>query len=113
MSAPCKILEQGGAGLKLWPKNVGGAYQLMMLDPDTKQFTSVETYLFAHGCKGAVAKMLLSNIARVTTAINKSPTAFTKGSPSSGISLVQLLRTADTVTRTGRRNARVHPFSSR
>ena len=112
VSAPCKILEQGGAGLKLWPKNIGGKYKLLLKDPEADAFVAVQDYLYAHGCNGPVANMLKSNLSRVEGAINASPTTFTKKYPN-GLSLVQLLRTADAVTRSGSSNVRVHPFAPR
>lgn len=111
--APCKILEQGGAGLKLWPKNVGGTYQLLVQDPGSGSFMEVTSYLRTYGCNGPVSRMVVSNLQRVLSALNTNPVAFTKNNPT-GLSLVQLLRTADAVTRTGSNNdRRVHPFARR
>jgi hypothetical protein len=113
VSAPCKILEQGGAGLKLWPKNVGGTYQLLVRDPGSGSFMEVTSYMHTHGCNGPVSRMIKGSLQRTLSAINTNPTAFTKNNPT-GISLVQLLRTTDVVTRSGSNNDhRLHPFARR
>lgn len=111
--APCKTLEQGGAGLKLWPKNIGGTYQLLVQDPGTGSFVEVVSYLHRHNCVGALSRMIVSNLQSVLSALNTNPTAFTKNNPT-GLSLVQLLSTADTVLKSGRSHGRrLHPFARR
>ncbi len=111
--APCKIVEQGGASLKLWPANVHGMYQLLVYDSEVNGHVDVQALLAQYNCTGPVATMIKSHIARVMTAINKNPAPFIKHG-SAGTSLVKLLRTADAVLGGNQRNGhRVHPFAPR
>jgi len=58
--------------------------------------------------------MLMRNVERVVSAANKNPGVF-RQQATNGISLVKLLRTADTVLSAGSstNGRRVHPFPSR
>jgi len=113
-AAPCTILEQGGASLKLWPANVDGRYQLLVYDSEAKGHVDVQALIYRYNCSGPVATMIRSQVERVMQAISRNPAPFIQHG-SAGTSLVNLLRTADTVLggsqRHGRR--RVHPFTRR
>ena len=98
--APCKILEQGGAGLKLWLANTGSGFRVVVKN-GSGNLVDLQALLANYGCSGPMARMLSNNLDRIISAAKKDPTAFRKHS--SGVSLVQLLRTADRVRKPERR----------
>lgn len=109
----CKILEQGGANLRFWVMNVQGTHKLCIRS-DRGDYVDVVSFISMHQCNGPTAQLVVSNLNRVISAMAKSPGAF-RSNNSTGVSLVKLLRTADTVLGSGRpANARrLHPFSAR
>jgi hypothetical protein len=97
---PCKEIEQGGAGLTVWIMNIRGTYRAVIRRA-SGDFVTAESFLDAYGCRGPTASALRSNLARVSSAANSNPAAFQRYA-AAGSSLVQLLKTADEVIRTGR-----------
>ncbi len=111
-TGPCKKLEQGGANLRFWVKNVGGTHKLFLRGEDGN-LVEVLSYMGAYGCDGPVSRMIERNLPRVISALQGKPAVFLRRG-TSGISLTELLQTADAALKTGRAsNGRVHPFARR
>lgn len=111
-STPCKEIEQGGAGLSIWIMNIRGMHRAVMRRA-SGEFVTVESFLAAYACRGPTASMLRTNLDRISAAANKDPAAFQRFA-STGASLVQLLKTADTVLKAGSKpNERLQPHTRR
>jgi hypothetical protein len=110
---PCKILEQGGANVRFWTMNVQGRYGLYMRG-EKGNFVDVAQFISNYGCNGPVARTVVNNLNRVLQAMNKNPGPF-RDKAATGVSLVQILRTADTVLSPGRSpdGRKLHPFAPR
>lgn len=112
-TGPCKKIEQGGASLRFWIKNIDGQHKLYLRGDDGK-FIEVTSYLSVYNCDGPVTRMIANNLSRIIIALRSRPSSFLRRG-SAGISLTELLQAADEDRKSRRpTNARrVHPFSRR
>lgn len=110
MSAPCKAVEQGGAGLKLLVVTNRGTPMLLLPGTSPRNRYEVVSYLSTHGCTGPMARNILLHMDRITEAMRKNIVPFRKYV--NGASLVTLLRTTDAVLKDTRssQDARSNPF---
>jgi len=98
-SAPCKMLEQGGANLRFWPMNVGRGFNLFIRS-DKGDLVEAGSFIGGHNCNGPTARMISSYLNRVLQAVTRNPGAFRKYG-STGVTLNQMLRIADAVLKDG------------
>lgn len=111
-AGPCKVIEQGGAGLRFWLLSVQGSYQLCIRTPEGS-LVNVETFLSSYRCSGPAARVVRNSLSKVLNATSKNPGAFLRHA-ASGVSLVQLLRTADSVLAGSAQNGKKLPaFTNR
>ena len=99
-SGPCKLIEERGASLKLWPKNVGGTFRLLVKN-ESGSFIDALAFISSNGCAGAASQVVVSNANHVLSAAAKNPAPFLDHS-ASGLSLVGLLQLADRIHKVGR-----------
>ena len=99
-SGPCKLIEESGAALKLWPKNVGGRFRLLVKN-ESGSFIDALAFITANACSGPASKVVVGNANHVLSAAAKNPAPFLNHS-ASGLSLVGLLQLADQIHKVGR-----------
>lgn len=113
-SAPCKMLEQGGANLRFWPMNVKGNFGIYIRS-DQGELVEAGSFIGSHNCNGPTARMISSYLNRVLQALSRNAGAFRKYG-STGVTLNQMLRIADAILKDGSANnnaRKVRPFSAR
>jgi len=112
-SAPCKQVEQGGAGLKLLVATDRGLPMLLMRAPSSGDRYDITTYLSMHKCGGPTARSILLHAERILQAMRTNIAPFRKFA--NGASLVTLLKTADAVLKDTRssQNAKRGPVPDR
>jgi hypothetical protein len=112
-SAPCKMLEQGGANLRFWPMNVNGSFGVF-IKSDRGDLVEASAFIGSHSCNGPTARMIRSYLNRVLQALTRNAGAFRKFG-STGVTLNQMLRIADAVLKDGSASngRKVRPFSTR
>jgi len=99
--APCKAVEQGGAGLKFWVTGgSGGPVLVVNLGQDGGRY-EILSYLQSNGCDGSTARTVKANINHILSAVRVDSAAFKRHA--NGVSLVKLLRIADSVSKNQRR----------
>ena len=109
-SAPCKSIEQGGAGLKLLVATNGGIPLLLVRGSSPGDKYDIISYVSMHKCTGPTARNILLHSGRIIQAMRTDIAPFRKYV--NGASIVTLLKTADAVLKDtrSRRNDRPNPF---
>ena len=99
--------------MRFWTMNVQGSYGLYIRG-EKGNFVDVAQFISTYQCNGSVARTVVSNLGRVLMAMNKNPGPF-RDNAATGVSLVKLLRTADSVLAPGRSpdGRKLHPFAPR
>lgn len=106
---PCKVLEQGGASLRLWILSTSAGHRVVI--KSSGSMIELSSFLGTYGCSGPTARMLQNNLARISAAVNNDPATFKRYS-GKGVSMVQLLKLVDAVTQKqrSRPNAKGRPL---
>lgn len=112
-SPDCKTLVSGGAGTRLWPISTDKGVQLTVRTL-RNGFVELGTFLATYRCTSSAAKMLSRHLGTIRTAALQHPAAFLSYRKN-GVSLVELLRLSEKLTKKGRPNVQptvsAHPPS--
>ena len=87
----CKVLEEGGAALTVWPMATATGVFITIRIPVGRQIKQVDIFSFMEStsCNGPTARWLRSELPKVRAAVNYSPHLFSSYA-SGGISLGKL-----------------------
>jgi len=95
-SADCKALEDGGAGTTVQVLSTQQGPKLVIATK-TNGFMDLGSFVGAYKCSGATAKLIYRYLDTIQRALQQDPSAFQ--GYRSGISLANLLRVAEQVTK--------------